>query len=282
MKLGLVLEGGASRALFSAGVMDAFLDYDIRADYVVGVSAGISNAMSYVSGQKGRAFKTSEYFSHSEYMGVKHLLNPKKKSYYNLDFAFGTVPNTYLPFDHDAYASSGCTALAGVTNITTGEVEFMTVPPHDNSWKVLIASCALPLLFQPVTINSSQYLDGGIAEPVPVDKALADGCDKVIVITTREKSYVKTKDVGASLSARIYRKYPKVASLLKRRTTLYNQSRDNLKQLESEGRIFWIAPRDTSSWGRTDKSSDKLQQIYNEGYETALSIMDQIKEYLKK
>ena len=281
MKLGLVLEGGASRAIFSAGVMDAFIDHCVRADVVVGVSAGISNAMSYVSGQKGRALEISKYFSDPRYMGVKHLLNPKTRSYYNLDFAFGTVPNEYIPFDHDAYAASNIKALAGVTNIETGSIEFLKVPAHDNTWKTLIASCALPILFQSVEIDGKRYLDGGIADPIPVDKAFEEGCDKVIVITTREKSYVKEKDTGATLSACVYRKYPRVASLLKKRAPLYNSTREKLKEMEQKGKIFWIAPTDTSKWGRTDKSFHNLQTMYNEGYEKAVQLLPQLKEYLK-
>lgn len=280
MKLGLVLEGGASRAIFSSGVMDAFLDKGIHANVVVGVSAGISNAMSYVSKQKGRPLKISAYFSDPRYMGVKHLLNPKMRSYYNLDFAFGTVPNEYIPFDHDAYAASGTLTLAGVTNIRTGEIEFMPVPAYDNTWKVLIASCSLPILFQSVEINGNRYLDGGIADPIPVRRALEEGCDKVIVITTREKAYIKSKDKGAALSARVYRKHPSLAALLEQRAKLYNAARENLKKLENEGKIFWIAPTDTSEWGRTDKSLEKLTAMYQEGYETAMSLMPQIEEYL--
>lgn len=281
MKIGLVLEGGASRAIFSSGVMDAFLDHGIRADVVVGVSAGISNAMSYVSGQKGRPLEISKYFSDPRYMGAKHLLNPKMRSYYNLDFAFGTVPNEYIPFDHDAYAASNIKTLAGVTNIETGSIEFLPVPAYDNTWKTLIASCALPILFQSVEIKESKYLDGGIADPIPVGKAFDEGCDRVIVITTREKSYVKAKDKGAALSAHVYRKYPRVAALLKKRALLYNSAREKLAELEHDGKIFWIAPANTSSWGRTDKSFDKLQTMYTEGYETALRLLPELKEYLE-
>lgn len=279
MKLGLVLEGGASRALFSSGVMDFFLDNNIKADYVVGVSAGISNGMSYLSGQKGRAYEISKYFSDPRYMGVKHLLNPKMKSYYNLDFAFGTVPNEYIPFDHKAYENA-TKGVAGVTNIETGEIEFLPVP-NDPSWKVIIATCALPILFQPVEINGKKYLDGGIAEAVPVNKAIAEGCDKVIVITTREKSYVKSKDKGAALSARVYKKYKKLANLLENRAELYNQFREHMKELEKDGKIFWIAPSDTSEWGRTDSDSEKLKSIYDEGYKTAERLYPQLTEYLK-
>lgn len=281
MKLGIVLEGGASRALFSSGVMDFFLDKNIKADYVIGVSAGISNGMSYVSGQKGRPLEISKYFSDPRYMGIRHLLNPKIKSFYNLAFAFGTVPNEYIPFDHDSYMASGCETLAGVTNIETGEIEFLHVPAHDNSWTTLIASCALPILFRPVEINGKKYLDGGIADAVPVDKAIEDGCDKIIVITTREKSYLKSKDKGATLSAMVYRKHKNLASLLKNRAELYNNSREKLKELEQAGKIFCIAPDDTSGWGRTDSDFDKLKAIYIEGYKTAERLYPRLIEYLK-
>lgn len=282
MKLGLVLEGGASRAIFSSGVMDFLLDQGIYADYIIGVSAGISNGMSYASRQKGRALKIAEnYMQDPNYMGIKHLLNPKKRCYYNLDFVFGTVPNEYIPFDHDAYASSGCSAIAGVTNIETGEIEYYPVPHNDKSWALLIASCALPILFRPVTLNGKKYLDGGIGDPIPVNKALADGCDKTIVITTREKGYVKEKDSGAALSARIYKKYPHIARLLANRPALYNASTENLKNLSDSGKVFWIAPTDTSTWSRTDNSPEKIRQIYTSGYETAKALLPDLLKYLE-
>ncbi|MGM9552206.1 MAG: patatin family protein [Clostridia bacterium] len=281
MKLGLVLEGGASRAIFSAGVMDCFLDNNIEADVVVGVSAGISNAMSYLSKQKGRAVEIAEkYTSDKRYMGIKHLFDPKNKSYYNIDFVFSEIPQTHYPYDCDTYASGKGKAFAGVTNIETGEIEFMLVPANDKTWKTLVASCALPILFQPVEIEGKKYLDGGIADSVPVDKAMDEGCDKIIVITTREKSYVKEGDKGAAISAKIYKKYPKLSYLLKNRAKLYNKVHQNLINLEKEGKIFWIAPCDTSSWGRTDKSPEKIRAMYTEGYETAEKLLPELYKYL--
>lgn len=281
MKLGLVLEGGASRAIFSAGVMDCFLDNNIEADVVVGVSAGICNAMSYLSKQKGRAVEIAEkYTSDKRYMGLKHLINPKNRSYYNIDFVFSEIPQTHYPYDSDTYALGKGKAFAGVTNIQTGEIEFMPVPAYDTSWKTLVASCALPILFQPVEIDGNKYLDGGIADSVPVDKAIEEGCDRIIVITTREKSYIKEGDRGASISAKIYRKYPKLAYLLKNRAKLYNEAHKKLLTLEKEGKIFWIAPSDTSSWARTDKRPEKIRAMYNEGYKTAEKLLPELYEYL--
>ena len=178
MKLGLVLEGGASRVLFSCGVMDALLEEKIYADYVIGVSAGIAYGTSYVSRQSGRNLKLSlKYLKDKRYMGLRHLLNPKKRSYYNMDFAFRQIPENLVPFDFEAFTkhSKVTPAIAGLTNMNTGKIEYITLPTDD--WdlhlRILWASCALPFLFQPEYINGIPYMDGGIAAPIPFKKAVA-------------------------------------------------------------------------------------------------------------
>ncbi|WP_330408928.1 patatin family protein [Roseburia inulinivorans] len=168
MKLGMVFEGGASRTAFSCGVMDAFLEEELMPDYFIGVSAGIAFGVSYLSKQKGRNLKLlEEYMADKRYMGLKYLFDRKKKSYYNIGFVFDEVPNKLLPFDYETFAQYKGVVEACVTNIHTGKAEYLKVPQSVEMKDTLVASCSLPILFQPVKIGRHYYLDGGIADSIP-------------------------------------------------------------------------------------------------------------------
>lgn len=189
----MVFEGGASRTAFSCGVMDAFLEEELMPDYFIGVSAGIAFGVSYLSKQKGRNLKLlEEYMADKRYMGLKYLFDRKKKSYYNIGFVFDEVPNKLLPFDYETFAGYKGVVEACVTNIHTGKAEYLKVPQSVEMKDTLVASCSLPILFQPVKIGRHYYLDGGIADSIPFRHALEEGCDKLIVVLTREHGYVKT------------------------------------------------------------------------------------------
>lgn len=281
MKLGLVLEGGASRTYFSVGAMDALMEEGIFADYVIGASAGIANGVSYVSRQMGRSLEIGmKYFPDKRYMGARHMLRPGNRSYYNIQFVFDDMPNSLLPFDYEAFEKYGKDVYAAVTNVYTGKSEYIRVPADDKSWKVLIATCALPILFRPVKIGNGLYMDGGITDSVPIDKAVGDGCEKNLVILTREKSYVKEEEPAIKLAAFQYRKYPKFAAALKARTQNYNQAHKHLLELENEGKAFIIAPKKTEGWHRTESSPEKLRRMYDDGYEYVKQHLNQIHTYI--
>ncbi len=283
MKIGLVFEGGASRGLFSCGVMDALLEEKIIADYVIGVSAGIAYGTSYVSGQIGRNLELSMKYMHDKrYMGSRHLLNPKKRSYYNMDFAFRRIPEELVPFDFDAFANSKSTNIATLTNMRTGKPEYITLPTDDwdKHLKILWASCALPFLFRPEEIDGQLYMDGGISDPIPFRKALDDGCDKVIVVLTRERSYSKNSDFSIKLAKAAYRKYPEFADTLEKRSERYNQSRKEIFDLTDNKQIITIMPHDTSNFNRTERNPEKLKVMYDDGYKTTMDMMTEIKSYL--
>lgn len=280
MKLGLVLEGGASRTYFSVGAMDALMEENIYADYVIGASAGIANGVSYVSRQKGRSLEIGmKYFPDKRYMGARHMLNRRNKSYYNIKFVFDDMPNIHLPFDYETYKKYSKNVYAAVTNLSTGKCEYINVPGDDKSWAILIATCALPILFQPVKIGSSLYMDGGITDSVPIDKAITDGCDKNLVILTREKDYVKKEEPAIKLAALKYRKYPLFAQALKTRTENYNRSHRRLLALEKEGKAFIISPKKTSDWHRTESNPIKLKEMYDDGFLFVKQNIDKIRAY---
>lgn len=281
MKLGVVMEGGASRTIFSCGVADVLFDEHIMPDYFIGVSAGIAYGVSYISGQRGRnADFTQKYMADKRYMGVRHLLNPRKRCYYNLAFAFDEIPNKLVPFDYDALANYPGDVIAVVTNVKTGKPEYKQIPPYETLWETAVASCSLPVLFQPVKLGDDYYMDGGLSDSIPYKKALEEGCDKVIVILTRERDYVKGEEKGAGLIQFLCRKYPMIVDCLKRRSREYNQCCEEMFELERQGKLFVIAPRDTFGVGRTEGNWELLGKLYQEGVDVAHQQMEALKKYL--
>lgn len=282
MKLGVTLEGGASRTIFSCGVTDALLEENIMPDYFIGVSAGIAYGVSYLSKQPGRNLKVAmEYMKDKRYMGFRYLFNKEKKTYYNIDFVFGEIPNELDPFDYKAFAEYPGKCVAVVTNIHTGEAEYIEVPRDDKSFEVLVASCSLPILFQPVKIKNHYYLDGGIADSIPYKQAIREGCDKNIVVLTREPGYVKKTDKSVKLAASLYKKYPYMAESMLTRAERYNASLAELLEKEEKGEVFIIRPESTYGMKRTERDPKALKKMYDQGYETMKREMDRLKEYLK-
>ncbi len=280
MKLGIIMEGGASRTIFSCGVTDVLLEENIMPDYFIGVSAGIAYGVSYLSKQKGRNLAIAQkYMSDKRYMGMKHLL--KDKNFYNIPFVFDEVPNKLETFDYEAFEAFPGKVEACVTNIHTGKPEYLEVPRHDDSFQVLVASCALPILFQPVKVGKRYYLDGGLSDSIPYKHAIEEGCDKNIVILTRERGYIKKPERVGKISRKLYRKYPKIAEDLKNRPEQYNACLKELMEREQSGEIFVIAPETTYGMGRTESDPEKLTRLYEEGYQQAKKQMEDLKKYLE-
>lgn len=279
MKLGITMEGGASRTVFSCGVTDAFLEEDIMPDYFVGVSAGIAYGVSYLSKQKGRNLTISQkYMNDKRYMGVRHLL--KNRNFYNIPFVFDEIPNKLEAFDYEAFQAFPGKVEACVTNLHTGKAEYLEVPRQDDKFQVLVASCALPILFQPVKVGKHYYLDGGIADSIPYKHAIEEGCDKNIVILTRERGYVKKSERAGNISIKLYKKYPNIAEELKTRPERYNACMEELMEKEKAGEVFVIAPETTYGIGRTESNPEKLTKLYEEGYSQAKRQMADLKRYL--
>lgn len=281
MKLGLVLEGGASRTVFSCGVLDVLLEEKITADYLIGVSAGIAYGTSYASGQIGRNLELNRKFlPDKRYMGLRHLFKPSNKSFYNLQFVFDDVPNKYLPFDYNAFSAYPGKVVGVVTNIKTGEPEYLEVPRDDTHFMVLRASCSLPFIFKPVEINGNLYMDGGLSDSIPYKKAIEEGCDKVIVVLTRERKYRKAPDPSIKLAEKVYKHYPNLVRNLSTRHEVYNACIDELAKLEKENKVFVIAPDDTHGIKRTENDPIILNDFYQEGYNKAKDLLPSLYKYL--
>lgn len=283
MKTGLVLEGGALRAIFSSGVCDAMLESGLMTDYVVGVSAGIAYGVSYVSRQPKRNLEVvTTYAPDRRYMGVGNLTNRDNRSYFGLTFVYDTIPNQLIPFDYDAFEAFPGAVEAVVTNLNTGRAEYLPVPRRDRQATVIQASCAMPLLFPVYEINGQHYLDGGIADGVPWRRALEQGCDRVIVILSHPRDYTRKPDKMMKLMRRKYKQYPAFLQAMEQRAERYNQNQQQLFEMEKSGDLLVIAPESTLGVSRTERDPEKLRLLWAAGYQAAIDRMDEIRAYLGK
>ncbi len=279
--LGLTLEGGASRTLFSCGVMDVLLEEGIIADYVVGVSAGISFGVSYASMQKGRNLELArKYMPDKRYSGLRHLINPKNKSIYNLDFVFHQIPENLLPFDYEAFKRFPGKVIGVLTNVETGLPEYVQIPHNDRECTVLRAGCALPILFPIIEINGKKYMDGGISDSIPYKYTISCGCDKNIVILTRHEGYIKKNDHSTVFAAKKYKRYEKFSEAILKRADMYNKQLYDLEQLEKEGKVFVFRPSSNDTIRRTESDPELLEALYYKGVREAENRLNELKTYL--
>lgn len=281
MKTGLVLEGGALRAIFSAGVCDALLDGRIMTDYFIGVSAGVAYGVSYLSKQPRRNLEVATRFAPDRrYMGINNLLDKNNRSYFGLEFSYRTIPNELVPFDYDALAAYPGVCEAVVTNLNTGKADYLPIPRGQDEEKVIQATCAMPLLFPIYHIGGQPYLDGGIADGIPWRRAFEQGCDRVIVVLTRPRDYQRKADKTLRLIQKKYAEYPAFVNLMEHRYKLYNESRAALFDAEKQGKVLVIAPESTLGVKRTERNTEKLRLLWGAGYEMTTNRMDEIREYL--
>ena len=283
MKTGLVLEGGALRAIYSSGVCDALLEGGIMTDYFVGVSAGVAYGVSYLSRQPRRNLEVATRFAPDRrYMGMNNLLDKNNRSYFGLEFSYQRIPKELVPFDYDALEAYPGTAEAVVTNLNTGAADYLPIPRDDDPEKVIQATCAMPLLFPIYHIKGQPYLDGGISDGIPWQRALDQGCDRVVVVLTRPRDYMKKADKTLRLIKRTYKDYPEFIKLMERRHTIYNESRAALFEAEKQGKVLVIAPKSTLGVKRTERNTEKLRLLWAAGYQDVMDRMDEIREYLGK
>ena len=280
---GLVLEGGAIRTIYSSGVCDGLLAKGFMADYVVGVSAGIAYGVSYVSGQEGRNLKILErYVNDSRYMGALNMLSPRNHHcYFGLDFTYDEIPNYLVPFDYVAYERFPGRVEAGVTNLLTGKTDYYPVTCADRRFVLLRATCAMPLLFPIYEINGKPYLDGGVGDSVPFRRAFQRGCDRAIVVLTRERSYYRRAESTQEAVCRRYRDYPAFCEAVRTRAQRYNRDRAELLELERQGRVLIFAPKCTRGFSRTERDLAKIRTLWQEGRDEAIARIDEVRSFAR-
>ncbi|WP_066872048.1 patatin-like phospholipase family protein [Clostridium mediterraneense] len=272
----LILEGGTFRPIFSAGIMDALLDNDIIFPYCIGVSAGITNGYSYISKQKGRNLKLLAYRNDKRYVNIKNFL--KCKSLFGLDFVFDEIPNKLVPFDNETFLDYDGKVVVGVTNAKTGQVEYLDGKQIDKPWTILRATCAIPLIFPAIEFNGKKYYDGGVGDPIPIKKAVADGNEKHLIILTQPKGYVKELDKKSIFLLNLFKKkFGALKDHALNRHTRYNESVKYCEQLEKEGKALILRPAPDQAINSFEKDVNILREAYENGYKLAIENLDKIK-----
>lgn len=282
-KVGLVLEGGAMRGMFTAGVLDTFMDNDIKIDGIIGVSAGALFGVNYFSKQKGRVIRYSKRFCKDlRYMSMLSLLFTG--NVVNKNFAFYKVTKKLDKFDNDTYVENNTGYYAVVTNVETGSPEYIKVEDCIKDLEVLRASSALPMASRIINIDGKKYLDGGISDAIPIEKCFELGYDKVIVVLTRDLSYRK-KSLSLKTINKVkkkFKKYPKLVDTMINRYDNYNNTIEKIIELEKEGKIFVIRPSSEININLIERNKDRLQEVYDLGVNDCNKEINKLKKYLKQ
>lgn len=278
----LVLEGGSARGVFTAGVLDYLMEQGLYFENVIGVSAGACNATGYVGRQIGRAKQCMIHEDGSfRYLNLRGFV--KTKSLMDMDMIFDTFPNELILFDYDAYFTAEINNYIGVTNCITGKVEYLTEKEDKQRlMKACRASSSLPLLTPIVNVDGIPYMDGGLAEPVPVNKGLELG-EKVFVVMTNNPGYRKKplKKGLVKIYAKSYKKYPEFTKTLRRRYRHYNMTMEYIETLEKEEKVFALRPQ-IPVVANMESDPEVLTTFYEHGYHLMASQYDNLQKYLTR
>lgn len=280
MKTALILEGGGMRGLYTAGVLDILMKNDIYTDVAVGVSAGALFGINYKSKQIGRVLRYNlKYAGNPSYTGWKSLL--KTGNLMNKEFWFEDIPFKLDPMDCETYRSNKTEFHAVITNLKNGKAEYKSIFDLENKecMEYLRASGSLPFCSKPVVVNGVPYLDGGIADSIPLKEYFENDYEKVVVVLTRPANYRKSGAIhGASL---FYKKYPEFVNTLSNRNKVYNEQCNYVESLEKEGKIVVIRPSEFVDISRTEADRKIMKQMYDLGIKDAENKLEDIIKYLK-
>ena len=279
MRTGLVLEGGAMRGMYTAGVLDSFLDHGVQVDGILGVSAGACFGCNLFSGQRGRALRYNQRFmGDPRNVSLRSLITTG--DIVNREFAYYTIPTQYDVFDEAAFEAHGGEYWVVVTNVETGKAEYMQMRHLLEDIEMMRASASMPFCSRMVEIGGKKYLDGGVADSIPVRHALTMGFDKVIVVLTQPASYSKGP-MNKALIRAFYGKYPNLCRTLIGRHERYNAQAEEVRRLEEEGRIFVIRPKEPLNIRRLEKDPGELARVHGIGLMDAEESMTALKAYLE-
>ncbi len=279
-KAGLVLEGGGLRGVFTAGVLDCFMENNIKFENIIGVSAGAIHATSYLSNQIGRAKKaTLDHVGKKEYCSFSNLI--KTGNLFETNYAYTLIPKKFNPFDYEAYKSSEMRLYATVTDVMSGEADYIELSDLDKQMDALRASASLPLVSEIVEYNKKKYLDGGMSDSIPIKKSISMGYEKNVVVLTQPDGYTKSADKNGLIMKILYKKYPGIVKAMKNRHIMYNETLSYIKALEKEGEVFVIRPDEKLNAGRIEKDAAKLEVVYDIGYKTAKRNLSAMIKYLE-
>ncbi len=276
--VGVIDVGGGLRGIYGAGIFDYCMDHHIQFDYCSGVSAGSANTISYLAGQRGRNYTFyTDYTFRKEYMSFSNFI--RKGSYLDLEYIYGTLTNEggENPLDYDAIMKNPAQYRVVCTNAKTGDpVYFSKADIEKNNYGIIKGSSCVPIVDKPYTYHGVEYFDGGLSDPIPIEKAFEDGCDKVVVILTKPIDYYRDSKEDVRFSKLLRRKYPKSAQKLASRGLLYNQQLDVCKKYQKMGKVKIIAPKSVDGLNTLTKDKEKLIHLYNMAYFDA----EQIESFL--
>lgn len=280
MKKGLVLEGGAMRGMFTAGVIDVFMENGIKFDGAVGVSAGAAFGCNYKSGQIGRVIRyNTKFIQDKRYCGLRVLL--KTGNFYSTEFCYNEVPMKYDIFDFDAYRKNPMEFFVVCTNINTGNAVYHKYEGDaSEGFDWIRASASMPLVSQIVKIDGLELLDGGVSDPIPLRYFQSIGYEKNVVVLTQPKDYTKKPNGLMPLIRHKYKNYPNLVAIMENRHNMYNKTIDFILEQEKAGKILVIRPDGKLPVKRTERKPDKLRETYEIGRKCASENLEKITSYL--
>lgn len=280
-RAGLILEGGGTRGVFTAGVLDYFMEQGLYLPYVIGVSAGACNAVNYVAHQPGRMKTcTIDFLEAGSYVGLKYLI--RDHSLFNMDLIFDLFPNKIIPFDYDTFFSSGQTCILTAVNCLTGKAAYLREKAdRERLMRICRASASLPIVSPMVEVDGVPMLDGGVGDSVPIRKALHDGVKKNVIILTRQEGYRKGPARRSLRMAKVlYHKYPNLIRAIRNRAYYYNRTMELIEDLEQRGFVHVLRPQ-VPVVKNTEDRVEVLTAFYQHGYEYAKDTFEQTAAYLR-
>lgn len=280
MKIGLVLEGGGMRGLYTAGVLDVMMEHQFMPDVVCGTSAGVTFGVNLLSQQKGRVLRYNcRYAGDRRYISLHSWLTTGNMI--NRDFAYDLLPHELDPFDEETFEQSKAAFYATITNMRTGQAEYVRIT---NTWQqmdVIRASASLPIICQPVEWQGEKYLDGGLVDNIPLDKCIELGCDKIMIVLTRPLDYVRNDHI-AGVCRLFYPRYKALLRAIEQRNDRYNARLQQIRRLEQEGKVFVLRPSENISVGRLEKDIARLQALHQLGVADATRLWNNLTHYLSR
>ena len=278
---GLVVEGGGMRGIYTAGVLDFFMEKNIYFDDCYGVSAGACHLSSYLSKQRGRSLKvTLDYINDKRYCSINSLI--KTGDMFGVEMLYNRIPNELVLYDYETFNKFKGNFYSVVTNCKTGKAEYMKIQDMKKDIVNVRASSSLPLLSRIVEINGEEYLDGGITDSIPIKKSIEDGHHKNVVILTRDKTYRKSKASFLNIFKIKYKKYPNLVKAIEDRYKMYNNTIDFIEEKRKNGEVFVIQPKGPVNISRVEKDKTKLKALYYEGYNDAKECYEDLIKFINE
>lgn len=278
MKTGLILEGGGLRGIYTAGILDLFMEQGLHFDGVIGVSAGAIYGCSFLSNQKGRSIRYyKKYCNDPRFIGFRSWITTG--DIVGADFCYHEIPDKLDVYDHEAFLQCNTPFFVVCSNVETGKAEYIQLTDMRKQIDYLRASASLPYFSKIVDINGKKYLDGGCTDSVPIRAFQKMGYEKNVVILTREENYTKKPELNM-LPKLVYHKYPAFAKAFLNRHKVYNHTMKYISKLEKEGKVFVIRPKQALKIGRLEKDPENVQRVYDIGYADGQKYMKNLLDWL--